>query len=200
MEKKIVKAKATPYTESTATTWNVLPMTSAEVTSGITTHRGNKEAHVGAIDTPRPDQLTAILKAELLEKANKAKVLTNIFENLRKLAVMAGLDTSTVTMVGEDTQVGLDTAHPPEKTCGKRYQSEEDGTEGDLQTHFITLTLFNVWMTVPEARASLTSDLPLRVSGLKRKASEINLYVFSCLQLDKELTIICSSEIDRPAQ
>jgi hypothetical protein len=113
-------------------------MTPPELASGVMTRKGNKEAHPGAVAKPRPYtyQSSATAKAKLLEKVNKAKVLTDIYK--KKLAAVASLED---TMDDEDRQMDLDAAHPPgpPKTRSKRlkiYQSDDDSSKGDLQTHY----------------------------------------------------------------
>jgi len=141
MEKKNARsAHPIQYTEPRRQPGNVLPMTPAEVTSGVTTRRGNKEAHPGAIVKPRRYRSSATVTTESLAKVDKAKVLTDIYE--RKLAVMGRLENK---MADEDKQMDLNAARPPEKTPRKILkinQSKGDGSEGDLQTHYVALMFF----------------------------------------------------------
>ncbi|KAI0276531.1 hypothetical protein BGY98DRAFT_934997 [Russula aff. rugulosa BPL654] len=102
-------------------------MTSAEITLGITTHQGNKEAHLRAIVKPRHYRSSATVTTELLAKVDKAKVLTDIYE--RKLAVIGRLENK---MADEDKQMDLNVARPSEKTPQKILkinQSKGDGSE-----------------------------------------------------------------------
>jgi hypothetical protein len=141
MEKKNARsAHPIQYTEPWQQPGNVLSMTSAEITLGITTHQGNKEAHLRAIVKPRHYRSSATVTTELLAKVDKAKVLTDIYE--RKLAVIGRLENK---MADEDKQMDLNVARPSEKTPQKILkinQSKGDGSEGDLQTHYIALMFF----------------------------------------------------------